>query len=214
MAYIMEHDIADVDYNGFESDLRAAQIIERLESAMRYSPTSCSDWLPASVNTNATCIAWLASDLGFVMRSRPNFDAQAARDYYRLSLEHDPSHCGSLSYLTELELQENNRDAAISAASAACTTCGMSLDVLYLTQSFERKGWPLPSACYVSLPRFVLPMFASTRFESASETTTAMISSGATTSVMAARANAVARLSPFTVVGVLISSYVWAFQLL
>ena len=48
MASIMQHDTADVDSNGYSNDTRAAQIVDRLKSAMRYSPTSCGDWIPGS----------------------------------------------------------------------------------------------------------------------------------------------------------------------
>lgn len=162
MGDILEHDIADVYYNGFEDDARADQIVARLESALRHSPASCGDWLPDYVNTNASCVASLASDLGYVMRSRPDFDTSAARAYYNLALEADPTHCGSLSYLTELELKENNETAAVSAAKMACAACGMSLDVLSLLQGFSEKGWSLPSRCMPSLPRFIKSRLTST----------------------------------------------------
>jgi len=155
MASIMENDIADVDYNGFSSDAHATAIVERLESAMRHSPTSCSDWIPAHLNSNDTCVAALASDLGFVMRARPTPNAQASREYYALSLRHDASHCGTLSYLAELEVKEIRMQEATDAAEKACTACGPSIDVLLLAQSFKGKSWTLPASCLTVVPREV-----------------------------------------------------------
>jgi hypothetical protein len=153
MANIMENDVADVDYNGFSNDARAAKIVDRLKSALRYSPTSCSDWIPAHLNNNKTCVAALASDLGFVMRARPTPNVKASREYYALSLKHDSKHCGTLSYLAELETMENRKEQAMDQATKACGACGASIDVLSIAQSFKKKGWALPNACMSLVPR-------------------------------------------------------------
>jgi len=152
MANIMENDIADVDYKGFSNDARADKIVDRLKSAMRYSPTSCSDWIPANMNNNNTCVAALTSDLGFVMRARPTPNVKASREYYALSLKHDPKHCGTLSYLAELEVMENRKEQAMAQATKACGACGASIDVLSIAQSFKKKSWTLPDSCISLVP--------------------------------------------------------------
>lgn len=160
MGYIMEHDIVDVDYNGFESDARASEISLRLQIALEHSPQSCADWIPASLLTYESCTAALASDLGFVMRARPIFNAKMSRAYYNISLQNDPTHCGTLSYLAELEVRENDLQAANHSASVACVVCGTSLDVLSIMKSFRKKGWSLPASCLSTLPSVFSPSSA------------------------------------------------------
>ena len=143
---IMDDDIIPITAGGIPSEARANEILEHLWCAEPHSPAACADWIPAALNTNATCLAWLNTDIGFMLRKRPgNPDFAGAEDYYKRALALSPRYCPAESYYSELLVQRGDKTAAMAQFDKACTACGAStIDILDAQSTFEAKGWGRP----------------------------------------------------------------------
>ena len=67
-----ETEIIDVDdKTGITSNEHAAGILKHLWCVEPHSPTACADWIPPHLNTYERCLAWIKTDIGFVLRKQP-----------------------------------------------------------------------------------------------------------------------------------------------
>jgi len=115
------------------------------KSLLAHSPESCSDWIPASWNSNQSCQAFIYTDLGFISRAGPDPDFSASERYYMQALEISPGMCGATSYLAELRVQQNMKEQADELYVESCKTCGRdSMDFHDLRFAYEKRGWTPP----------------------------------------------------------------------
>jgi len=132
-----------------KQDIAHANLKDALVSAhslLEHSPKSCSDWIPASWNSNQSCQAFVYTDLGFIARAGPDADFDTSERYYRRALAISPGMCGATSYLAELRVQQNMKTEADEQYVKACKACGeYSLDFHDLIWAYEQRGWALPS---------------------------------------------------------------------
>ena len=71
LAVVMTDIIKADRKGGFDSNAEADALLEKLWCVVPHSPESCSDYFPSSFNSNARCMAWIMTDIGFVHRKRP-----------------------------------------------------------------------------------------------------------------------------------------------
>merc|ERR1711871_1115964 len=145
-AQLMEDALISLGYGEFFSEEQALELIEKLKLTLKYAPHSCSDWLPEFYNSNATCSAWINTDLGFLYRSKPNADYDLAQHYYDQALEISPNLCLASSYLVELSIQQNDKVTADQRFEKACLACGHAhLDMVFVRAKYRKNNWKLPN---------------------------------------------------------------------
>ena len=123
------------------------QVIWCLES---HCPTSALDWQADA--TKASCLSDVHNLAGYVTRKRPTANYALARKYYDEALRYTPTHCPTLQYLTELNLQTSNVTGAVATAESLCTTCGSGSHYAELARAaFQAAGATPPAACSTGL---------------------------------------------------------------
>lgn len=161
-------EIVDADWLGITTDAQADRILQHLwcvEPHASSTPNSCADWIPQETNSAKLCLAWVKTDIGFVLRKRPTPDLKRSEEYYKEALDAVPGYCPAESYLTELYVQQvgsvGSADAAAKAREQfvkACKSCGKnSLDILDVKAAFAAQdgvdvpcGTPCTTACLSS----------------------------------------------------------------
>jgi len=135
------------------SQANADKAITDAESVLKHSPESCSDWIPASWNSDKSCRAFLYTDLGFISRVRPTPDFAASERYYMQALQITPGMCGATSYLAELRVQQGNKAKADKLYVETCTACGQySMDFFDLNFAYDKRQWTKPLCAGQSRP--------------------------------------------------------------
>ena len=163
LAKVMEEDIIPMTShaNGGnpKTDAEADRILKHLWCVEPHSPAACADWIPPTLNTNATCLAWLNTDIGYVLRKKFTHtsssgktssgpDLARAEEYYKRALSFVPGFCSAESYYSELLVQRGDKAAAALQFAAACKACGrLSLDIVDAQAVFKAKGWGDVAAC-------------------------------------------------------------------
>lgn len=156
---------------GYESDAAAEVSLEMIWCLESHCPASALDF--DSSATKTSCLAQVYNLGGFVSRKRPTPDYAHAEGYYLTALSHEPNHCPTLGYLTELYLMRSNVSAASATALRLCTACGATSSMaLQIKQSFDTgypavASWPCgaPSAPPPPLmPGMVMVHEVSTKF--------------------------------------------------
>jgi len=122
------------------------EAVSTAESLLANSPESCSDWIPASWNSDQSCQAFIYTDLGFISRAGPKPDFEASERFYMQALKISPGMCGATSYLAELRVQQNMKSEADKHYIEACKACGEhSMDFHDLRHAYKNRSWTLPS---------------------------------------------------------------------
>lgn len=156
---------------GYETEAAAEVSLEMIWCLESHCPASAQDF--DATATKASCLADVFNLGGFVSRKRPTPDFARAEGYYLTALSHDPSHCPTLGYLTELYLMRSNASAAAATALRLCGACGATSTIArQIQQSFASASpavatWPCgaPSAPPPPLaPGSVLVHEVSTKF--------------------------------------------------
>ena len=134
---------------------KAVNLETMLLSIASNSPESCSDWIIPSHLSNTTCLGYVYTDLGVLYRQRASSDLDKAKSFYEKALRLVPDFCLAESYLVELYIKKNDKNAANTQFEVACQACGKSnLDMELVRMAYEEKGWAIPanSNCRVSKP--------------------------------------------------------------
>lgn len=137
---------------GYETDAAADVSLEMIWCLESHCPSSALDF--DATATKTSCLADVYNLAGFVERKRPTPDFAHAEGYYRTALSHEPAHCPTLGYLTELYLMRSNASAARDTALRLCGVCGATATIVaQIKQSFDLDypgvaAWPCgaPSA--------------------------------------------------------------------
>jgi len=147
-ATYMEKVIPLYHYGRTISESVANTLTSELYEILSTSPASCADWLPAGENNNATCVAMVYTDLGYISRQRASPDYPGAFQLYNLALAAKPSFCLAESYLVELKIQEGRGKLVVDEQfHTACSACGSArLDMDIVRNKYEAKSWSLPSS--------------------------------------------------------------------
>ena len=85
---------------GFSTEASANVSLELVWCLEAHCPSVAWDWNPTA--TNASCLADVYNLGGFLSRRRPLPQYEHAEQYYLIALGHVPTHCPSLSYLSQL----------------------------------------------------------------------------------------------------------------
>jgi len=107
---------------GYQTDESAEVSLEMVWCLSAHCPDSALDFDDSA--SEASCLAQVYNLGGFISRKRPTPDYAHAESYYLTALEHEPTHCPTLSYLSELYLQTSNASAATATALRLCAACG------------------------------------------------------------------------------------------
>lgn len=137
---------------GYQTEASAEASLEMIWCLESHCPASALDFDAAA--TKASCLADVYNLGGFISRKRPSPKLARAEAYYRKALSHEPTHCPTLGYLSELYLTQSNASAASATALLLCAACGSSSTIArQIQQSFESvspavAAWPCgaPSA--------------------------------------------------------------------
>ena len=137
---------------GFQTEASATVSLELIWCLEAHCPTSALDFQLSATATS--CLAQVYNLGGYIMRKRPTPDFAHAEQYYLTALSHEPTHCPTLEYLSELYLMTSNAYNASATALRLCSTCGTSSSVtLQAKHAFDVTypnvvGWP----CQVDSP--------------------------------------------------------------
>ena len=107
---------------GYHTEASANASLELIWCLEAHCPQSAHDVDPSA--TYDTCMADVYNLGGFVSRKRPLPDFAHSERYYHTALSHDPYHCPTLGYLSELYLMMGNASAATATALTLCAACG------------------------------------------------------------------------------------------
>jgi len=152
LAQYMEETV-DVYYGGRElSESVASSLMSKLQGVIDNSPTSCSDWIPSQSLSNATCLAYAYTDMGYISRQRVTANYAVAYNYYSKALALIPNFCLPESYLVELFIKQGTKSKSEIDAqfNLACSACGNAhLDMEILRNEYDKRKWsyPLNSLC-------------------------------------------------------------------
>lgn len=131
---------------GYQTEAQAQHTLEVIWCLESHAPDSCTDWQASA--TAATCKADVHNLAGFVSRKKPSPDFAKARQYYDEALSFDPSHCPTLQYLTELNLQTSDTSGALATAEKLCTVCdATSAYGVQTVAALNAASVSLPAAC-------------------------------------------------------------------
>ena len=148
--YIKESVVSYQNGDTIVPESKAMQLENMLLSIASNSPSSCADWLIPGHLSNATCLGYVYTDLGVLYRQRASVDLEMAEMYYNKALAIIPNFCLAESYLVELQIKANDKQAADYQFKKACDACGtLNLDMELIRMAYKRKGWeqPYDSVC-------------------------------------------------------------------
>ena len=134
---------------GYATEAQAAESLELVWCLEAHCPTSAQDWDPSA--TEASCKAEVNNLAGFLSRKRPIPQYALSEKYYRDALAELPTHCPTLSYLSELYVMTSNHSAASVAALQLCSICGaaspVTLQAKVVFDASSAIAWPVTGAC-------------------------------------------------------------------
>ena len=139
---------------GYKTEAQASESLDLVWCLETHCPSSAQDWDPSA--TEASCKAEVNNLAGYISRKRPTPQYVLSEKYYLAALAHVPTHCPTLSYLSELYVMTTNQSAATAAALRLCGTCGAAAPVtLQAKAAFDAStaiAWPTTGACDPSPP--------------------------------------------------------------